>query len=302
MTPDDPNLIADLIAAGVPGELVNRVAVAVVTASRASRDAAHSVTPRHDLPRVLSSTKGAIRARRYRDNLKKRNGLAEANDAADVGVTEHVTIDGTNVTRHASDAVESLNLGILSSKKERKNQTSRVDRGHRLPDDWQPAQAEQEFARELGLGWDRLRQVVDEFRDYWHAVPGQRGRKTNWPATFRNRLREITGKGGKGNGRAPANRQHPIEAAYERLAGRLEAGGGPFDRGVAPHGAGRLLEDGTGADRAVAARDAAEPGRVHGGAGRDTGGLPGRAGARVHRSPDRGGEGPGVSADRLLFD
>lgn len=32
--------------------------------------------------------------------------------------------------------------------------------------------------------------VFSEFRDYWIAVPGQRGRKTDWLATWRNRVRD----------------------------------------------------------------------------------------------------------------
>jgi len=36
-----------------------------------------------------------------------------------------------------------------------------------------------------------LKAALDEFVDYWHGVPGAKGRKLDWPATFRNRLREL---------------------------------------------------------------------------------------------------------------
>ena len=43
--------------------------------------------------------------------------------------------------------------------------------------------------------------ALGEFIDYWRGVPGARGRKLDWPATFRNRLRELQGK--RRDSRAP---------------------------------------------------------------------------------------------------
>jgi hypothetical protein len=59
-------------------------------------------------------------------------------------------------------------------------------RGGRLPPDWQPSGDDQAFAASLGLDH---RDVAAEFRDYWHAVPGSRGCKLDWGATFRNSCR-----------------------------------------------------------------------------------------------------------------
>jgi hypothetical protein len=65
------------------------------------------------------------------------------------------------------------------------------NRGNRLPDDWQPKPEHLELALSLALGRDRYQRAVDEFRDYWRGVPGTRGTKLDWDATFRNRLRDI---------------------------------------------------------------------------------------------------------------
>lgn len=65
------------------------------------------------------------------------------------------------------------------------------NRGTRLPDDWQPKAEHLELALGLGLGRDRYQRALDEFRDYWRGVPGTRGTKLDWDATFRNRLRDI---------------------------------------------------------------------------------------------------------------
>lgn len=80
------------------------------------------------------------------------------------------------------------------SKEEKKdNSTSRKalsaeQRGTRLPDDWKPTAEDRAFAIDLGLDPDV---TADEFRDYWTALPGARGRKLNWSKTFKNRCREL---------------------------------------------------------------------------------------------------------------
>ncbi len=89
----------------------------------------------------------------------------------------------------------------------RSNGVERTVRGTRLAPDWCPSDAERAFAEGLGLDAE---QVAAEFRDYWHAVPGYRGRKLDWAATFRNRCRALAGSTGRsrptgddGAGRTP---------------------------------------------------------------------------------------------------
>ena len=54
----------------------------------------------------------------------------------------------------------------------------RANKGKRLPADWHPR-------AEDGLD----NQELAKFRDYWKAVPGQKGIKLDWDATWRNWLR-----------------------------------------------------------------------------------------------------------------
>lgn len=63
-------------------------------------------------------------------------------------------------------------------------------RGCRLPEDWTPSPATLAWAAEQLPAVDPA-SALDEFRDYWRAVPGAKGRKLDWDATFRNRLREL---------------------------------------------------------------------------------------------------------------
>ena len=62
-------------------------------------------------------------------------------------------------------------------------QRNRSNRGTRLPDDWCPSSADQEFAGGLGLD---VEWVAHKFRDHWHGQSGQRGVKADWSATWRN--------------------------------------------------------------------------------------------------------------------
>ena len=71
-------------------------------------------------------------------------------------------------------------------------------RGTRLPADWQPSPEDRSFALSLDLDPDA---VAAEFRDYWVPLPGAKGRKLDWSATFRNRCRDISARHGGGAAR-----------------------------------------------------------------------------------------------------
>lgn len=73
----------------------------------------------------------------------------------------------------------------------------------RLPDDWQPDEADRAFAADLGLDPST---VAARFRDHWRAKPGKDGRKADWAATWRNWCRGDAE-------RAPRARQPPASKA-----------------------------------------------------------------------------------------
>lgn len=88
-------------------------------------------------------------------------------------------------------------------------------RGTRLSADWQPSSDERGFAADLGIDPDA---TADAFRDYWVAVPGAKGRKLDWPATWRGWCRRETSRPvGKGSvGRLQPTRGN--DAFYQQLA------------------------------------------------------------------------------------
>jgi len=86
-------------------------------------------------------------------------------------------------------------------------------KGTRLPKDWQPDAALADFAAGRGFTGAALAEELDRFRDYWASQPGQRGTKLDWPATFRNWLRNS-----RGTRHAPAHPADRRPSLVERVA------------------------------------------------------------------------------------
>ena len=76
----------------------------------------------------------------------------------------------------------------------------------RLPEDWMPSAADVSFCKTERPDLDPVA-VADGFRDYWIAVPGAKGKKSNWPATWRNWIR---------NQRQGQARASPYESEKDR--------------------------------------------------------------------------------------
>ena len=99
---------------------------------------------------------------------------------------------------------------LTPNKKEKDNLTViPKERGTRLPDNFEPDETCHALAKELLLSKQETQQALDEFRDYWRGVPGARGVKIDWQATFRNQLRRQKGKSNGANPQANSSRSRP---------------------------------------------------------------------------------------------
>ena len=78
--------------------------------------------------------------------------------------------------------------------------------GSRIDPNWNPTAQHFVLGSELGFDEGGVRAESDKFRDYWTAESGQRARKLDWDATFRNWLRKATEFVGRGPG-PPGQRQ-----------------------------------------------------------------------------------------------
>ena len=70
-------------------------------------------------------------------------------------------------------------------------------RGTRIPDDFEVTDEMREFAVKHGMPDPDTE--IEAFKDYWRGVPGPKGCKLDWVATFRNRLRDLKDKRGTGS-------------------------------------------------------------------------------------------------------
>jgi hypothetical protein len=190
----DETLIADLVRAGLTDpELLQRVANLTVELSRMSAEV--SGTVRHY---------ERDRKRRYRSNKSNEdNGNSEANDAelppANVPDVPKDVPDNHNSRCDLSSFLSSSNsLPTTESKKE---VVARA-RGTRLTVGLPITDIDRDAALQLGMPAHKIETAWAEFVDYWIGVPGQRGTKLDWPATWRNRVRTITGRKGKDDERS----------------------------------------------------------------------------------------------------
>ena len=166
-------IISDLLHAGVAPDLVARVADAI--------EAARSEGV--DMSLRAMRSEGAERQARYRE--RKRNVTSDVKS----DVISDVTSDATPSRARAftlGEEVDITPLGSLRSPTLPKG--SNTPKGNRLPDEWQAGEAELAFGRNLGLSDAQIRDEQGQFKDFWRGIPGQRGRKLDWEATFRNRL------------------------------------------------------------------------------------------------------------------
>ncbi len=81
-------------------------------------------------------------------------------------------------------------------------------RGSRLPggEDWTLPERLGQWAVAQGLSDFEVRREVEKFRDHWIAVPGAKGRKLDWDATWRSWVRRTIENREK---RAPPGAGHP---------------------------------------------------------------------------------------------
>jgi uncharacterized protein YdaU (DUF1376 family) len=105
--------------------------------------------------------------------------------------------------------------GSLSGKQEPAHVGSN-GRGTRLSEAWRPSAEDVAFA--VGLGLD-AGAIADEFADYWRAVPGGKGIKLDWDATWRNWCRRAHPATGNGDARSRGGRPGvgSIAAALSRV-------------------------------------------------------------------------------------
>jgi len=129
--------------------------------------------------RQFASDTSAARTRAYRD--RKR----------DKGVTSQPS-QGDALEQNRTDTEQKREeQGAAASEPETGNPASSASTGSRSPTgsrlaaDWQLDDVQRAWTAQNCPGLN-IAVEVEKFRDYWLAKPGKDGRKTDWPATWRN--------------------------------------------------------------------------------------------------------------------
>jgi len=90
----------------------------------------------------------------------------------------------------------------------------RVSRGTRLTSGTEITDSQQKFALDSGLRLFEVDRVWAEFVDYWVGVPGSRGVKADWDATWRNWVRRVLERKSNGKGNYQTARKSTGDAFF----------------------------------------------------------------------------------------
>ena len=123
----------------------------------------------------------AERQKKYRENKRLQEEAVTTDDNSDVTLRNEHNALPEEKRREKREEKE-------RKKEDIKNNTKKSSNGTRLPDDWQPPQEFKDFCEDKYPNVDTMGEL-QSFKDYWIGVPGQKGRKANWLATWRNWLK-----------------------------------------------------------------------------------------------------------------
>lgn len=138
----------------------------------------------------ISAEEGGITIIRFNEHngasAKQRSQTAKrvASHKSNAKVTPPPLPNSDDVVSEALPREDKIREEVKSKAKSR----AEAAPASRLPDDWEPTDADAEFCQterpDLAVA-----ATVHRFRDYWIAQPGAKGRKADWPATWRNWVR-----------------------------------------------------------------------------------------------------------------
>ena len=113
-------------------------------------------------------------------------------NGADVCTVSPVEADEKGCTdrpKGCTDLPERVQTSAPGTVRNRKKDLQARTQGRRFPEPFPDEYSAQAIA--LGLSAAEVEPLFVEFGDYWRGVPGSRGLKVDWLATWRNRVRYI---------------------------------------------------------------------------------------------------------------
>jgi hypothetical protein len=147
-------------------------------------------------------------------NFAKHNGATAKSRAQTAKrVANHRASEGCNAATVTPALAREEKRREEKSKPKSKAETATATR---LPADWNPSPDDLAFCASERTDLAPL-DVADRFRDYWISVPGAKGRKIDWQATWRNWVRNE--RSGGSNGKNGSSRADRTSATIAELTG-----------------------------------------------------------------------------------
>ena len=156
---------------------------------RLSAELSADTEDKHERRKRLDRDRKAAKRAQVKDKEAGKQTMSGANLSAQCPQTKPDNADNRCDLLSLEEARKEEATGKEEKKESKK--------GTRLNQDTPLAANNLQFALDAGMTPERARQAWAEFIDYWIGVPGTRGCKLNWDSTWRNRVRELTGKGGR---------------------------------------------------------------------------------------------------------
>lgn len=133
-----------------------------------------------------------------RQNLPQGAAKSAAEQEPRTRTTSTGSTVATQPTNPPRSSRAQARRGTATAAKREQPRTVTDSRGTRLPDPF-PGDDEQrrqmlDWLAEQGIPNDFAREQLAAFVDYWRALPGPRGRKIDWVATWRNWMRRAWGE------------------------------------------------------------------------------------------------------------
>lgn len=131
-------------------------------------------------------------------------------------VAAPISEEGPHGCGEKAAQVRSSDELVLPIEKEKKTPTvSARDRATRVPEPFLIDDAMIEWAKAQAVdSRAALERITESFVDYWRGIPGAKGRKTDWPATWRNWVRRDLDNA-RGTGRSGTVRRSAVAAGSD---------------------------------------------------------------------------------------
>lgn len=156
---------------------------------------AYSRTPDHEGRRIEPIDGGwrLLNHAKYRqirdeESIKesKRRYINERRAAEKAEGVEKCRTASNAVDRGRANAEADTEADTSKAKSKTKADAPSAKRGQRIPADWEPSDADVDFAVQRRVNW---REELETFRDFWLSKSGADACKLDWSATWRNWIR-----------------------------------------------------------------------------------------------------------------